>query len=259
MRARGWVLVAGALAVAVVDPGWARGELTPARQALGTVRVSGSVEAKDDGGEWHPLRAGILLEQTEIRTAADGRTILTLANGDVVAVGGSSSVRIGRGSVPRLALEGGRLGIRVQPSSRLGIETPSGKVALPAFPRVAVTGLSEALVSFDRGNTTVQSFRGDFEATRPGAQPILIAESKSVTLGQPESGAPPAVGEKKTESKDMWAALGLSPGMAAAIGGALAVGGGVGGAAASGAFSDDSSTAADKTAEQGSPFRPIQR
>src|SRR6185436_7760776 len=203
---------------------------------------------------WHPLRNGALLDGTEVRTGPDGRAVLELTNGDIAALGGSSSAElVGEGT--RLRLRAGRLAVRLQPASALVVETPIATVALPALRPVAVSAPSEALVTLGDGTTTVRSFRGAFEATRPGAAPLVVADNQAVTLGA-DAGAPPTplAAEPKGEEKSVWAALGISPGMGALLGGALAVGGGVGGAAAAGAFSGESE--ADGTAvDQGSPFR----
>jgi hypothetical protein len=229
---------------------------------LGTASAWGPVDVMQPGGEWHSFGGGALLEGVQVRTRPDGRAILELTNGDVVALGGSSSLRVARG--PRVALVGGRLGVRFQESSPLVVDTPATRVALPAFRPVA-TGFREALIGLEGSVTTVRSFRGTIEATRPGDVPIMVAEHQTLAVGPAEAGVPPGVGDiqippgPKTD-ETIWAALGLSPGMAAVLGGALAVGGGVGGAAAAGAFSSsDAASTGGPTPDQGSPFRPIRR
>jgi hypothetical protein len=257
--------MAGALAAAVGGPAEARGAAAQGRRVLGTVRVWGAVEARHESGGWRALSGGALLEDTQLRTGPDGRAIIELANGDVAALGGSSEVRLTVDRFPRLALEAGRVAVRLQPSSPLVVQTPATSVALPALRRAALGGLREALITVEHGTTTVRSFRGEVEATRPGAPPVIVADNQAVTIAPPEAGTPPAPaadieippGPKSPDG--MWAALGLSPAMAAVIGGAVAVGGGVGGAAAAGAFSGDASTTGGTRPDQGSPFRPIRR
>lgn len=265
MGFRAWVLVGTVLAAAAADPGTARGESAAGRRVLGALRVWGPVEARTDAGEWRAVGDGALLAGTEIRTGSEGRAAFELANGDVAALGGASSVALVGDETPRLRLTSGRLGVRFQPSSSLLVDTPAATVGLPALRPVAVGGLREALLTLGDRTTTVRSFHGTLEATRPGSPPVMIAANESVTIGA-DAGAPPAPaaggdiqippGPKSDDG--LWAALGLSPGMAAVLGGALAVGGGVGGAAAAGAFSGESSETSPAP-DQGSPFRPIRR
>jgi hypothetical protein len=257
MWLRGWALVGAALVGTIGEPGASRAEAPAGRRVLGTTRVVGLVEARQDGAEWRALQNGALLDGMQLRTGPEGRAVLELTNGDVAALGGSSSAELG-GEGARLRLLTGRLAVRLQPSSALLVDTPAATVALPALRPVAVGGPSEALLTLGNGTTTVRSFRGTFEARRPGAEPIVIADNQTVTVGA-EAGAPPAPAAPEAKSEESaWAALGISPGMGAALGGVLAVGGGVGGAAASGAFSGESSETGT-AADQGSPFRPIRR
>lgn len=258
-----WVracVLAGALTGIFANPAPVRAEASAARRVLGNVRVWDRVEAKDASGEWRALRSGALLDGTELRTGPDGRAALELTNGDVVALGGSSSAALAGEGTPRVRLLSGRMALRLQPSSSLVVDTPIAAVALPSVRPVSASGPGEALVTLDDAAVTVRSFRGTFEATRAGTEPILIADNQSVTLGA-DAGAPPAratVAEPKGEQKDIWATLGIPPGIAAAMGVGLATAGGLTGAAASGAFSEESSETGP-AADQGSPFRPIRR
>src|SRR5262249_1280659 len=115
---RRWVLVGAVLAVALGRPGGTLAE-NPAtgRRGRGTLRVYGSVEARTAGGDWKKVANGALLDGTELRTPSEGRAALELANGDVVAVGGSTSLTVGGEETSRLRLETGRVAVRFQPTS----------------------------------------------------------------------------------------------------------------------------------------------
>ena len=264
---RRWSVVA---AIAVVGVGLATQAGAEAKRLLGTVRVTGPVEAALPGEAWHPLTGGAAVEGMRIRTGAQGVAVVQLSNGDVLGVAESSSCELG--AAARVRLLDGRLALRLQPDSGLVVDAAAATIRGPAVSPVAA-GLREAMIGLSEGTLLVRPYRGGLEIGGPaegvvtqvaaGQQAVLAPQAKAptVTLASATPGVAPELQTGgQAAGGGFLASLGLSSTAAMLIGSGVAVvGGAVGGAAASGAFSTGGSGTSGGGGAQGSPFRPIRR
>jgi hypothetical protein len=258
-----WGVVVAVGVGLAIGAGAARAE--SGRRLLGTVQITGDVEAALPDGPWRPLTGGAAVAGMRIRTAARGVAVVQLANGDVVGLAESSSCELGDAVPVRIRLLGGRLALRLAPLSALMVEAGAAQVRPPATSPVALGSQREALVTLDAGTVVVRPYRGSFEVAGPGdGSATQVAAGQQATLA-PQAAAPIITAAAASESTvkgnaeegGVLAALGLSPLAAGLIGGgAVVVGGAIGGAAAAGAFSSDGDDSDGGGGAQGSPFRP---
>jgi hypothetical protein len=248
------------LALILAVPGAARAEeAAGAARVLGTVRVTGDVEAKRADAEWRTVSGGPVLEGTALRTGEGGAAVVKLAAGDVLGLAERSSLEFG--SAPRVRLVSGRLALRLPASSGLEVDTPHGLVRVPAVAGATGDETREGLVAVEGETTTLHVYRGVLDAVPSGGRPAPVGAGAVATLGpgtRVDVTPAPGGGAATAAKTGLVAGLGLSPLGALFVTTGVAVAGGLGAAAATGAFSnEDGGGSAPAGGNQGSPFRPV--
>lgn len=264
---RRWSVVA-ALAACVMGLGTGRAG-AEAKRLLGTVRVTGPVEAALPGEAMRPFTGGAAVDGMQIKTGAGGVAVVQLSDGDVLGLAESSTLELSNGNSGRVRLLDGRLALRLRSESALEIDAAAATVRPPAVSPVAV-GQREALVSVTEGTALVRPYRGAFEMAGPdegtitqvqaGQQATLAPQAEAPVVVAAAAGTSSLKADASTAAKagggGLLATLGLSPTMATILGTGAAAVVGVGGAAAAGAFSSDGDGSDGGGGAQGSPFRP---
>ena len=243
------------------------------RRVLGRVQVAGTTLQALEPGAWEPLSAGAVIEGSAIRTGADGTAVVELPNGDLLGLGDQSTLRVGTGSPLRVALEEGKLAVRLRRGSAMAVEIPGGLVR-EARTSPTATAPHEVLVTVANDTAHVQTYRGSVEILGNGGVVTRVNAGQVATL-DPAASAPTIVaaastlsvaadandkagGKKKKKRGAFSLPFGLSPMWASIIAGTVVVGGGVGaGLALSGGSSGSSGGNARGQGGRGSgsPFR----
>ena len=164
----GWALAAG-VAVGAVGVWLVRPLVQTEPQVVASLaRVVGSVEQNRGDGRWTPLATAASIESgTRLRTAADGRAALRLANGvelrldsrTLVALDDSDHATLGKGAV---YVDSGAPG--GAPSANFVLETPAGDVRhLGTQYEARITG-DGLQVGVREGRVEVRSPSGDVVA-----------------------------------------------------------------------------------------------
>ncbi len=236
------------------------------RRVVGTVEVSGDVEAATVPQAWRPLAPGAFVDGSSVRTGSKGAVVLALATGDVVGIGQHTTCTVDGN---RIVLASGHIALRLRTGSPLAVATPRGIVREQAFILAAASSDEEALVIVEGDVTTIQSYRGAFEILTPNGRttPVLAGQVATFGAGDETPTIVPAAATIPAATADLGpgnnlAAIalpfGISPVVASVVAGGVVVGGTIGGVAASGGFSGGSSEPSP-TQPQASPFRPIRR
>jgi len=231
---------------------------------VGTVRVSGQVERAVKPAAWEPLNGGPLLDGTDLRTGGTGLAVIQFANGDSLAVGRDTRCWIGERGI---ALESGRVALKLHPGSAMTVETPTGLVRQPTVVQAAA-GPQEVVVAVEDGRTAIRAVQGQFELQLPDGRrtPIGAGDVATATLGEQDVVLAAATtslsAAEGTAAKAGGLSLpfGMSKLTASLLTAGIVTGGAVGGAAAGGAFSGGGSSSSPATGGgQASPFRPTRR
>lgn len=159
--------------------------LATARTQVGTVRVSGPVEA-NVGGQWEPFYGGAVGEGAQLRVGPSGTASVETHDGDVVGIAPGGTVVVETAVPAKLRVDEGTVQVKLRPTSSMVVDTAYGALRAPLTASGDEDGRATVTVGYNEADVVVH--RGTVALVRPGGVVIDLYSGQTAKLDITDEG-----------------------------------------------------------------------